>query len=183
MNKKRSIIIFFLFCFSCASFKETQLYVYLTNSSKFFLLPAGSIENSLDMLQRISASWQGKDFIFNAWVKADKSGMEIVILNEFGVNMGELSYRNGLVSFSSSPLFPNSMKPEYIVADFQFCFYNAAALGNALKNSGLAFESTENVRRIFQGKALIIEIEKSHNTVKLINHLRGYAYTLEGNFE
>jgi len=134
------------------------------------------------MAQHISASWQGKNYFLNAWVKAGKTEMEITLLNELGANMGELSYRDGLVSFSS-PVFPSSLKPEYIVADFQLCFYNTFALRDALEDSGLSFETTGNSRRILQGENVIIEIEKNQNTVRLVNHLRGYAYTLEGDFE
>ena len=186
MSNKKTIIILFLCCCSCASkspIKEDRSFIYLTNNSKYFLLPSENIENSLDMPQRISASWQGKELIFNAWVKADESGMEMILLNEFGVNIGELSYQNGLVAFSSTLLFPKSLKSEYIVADFQLCFYNTPALRNALKDCGLTFENTGNTRRIFQGKNVIIEIEKNKNNIRLINHLRGYTYTLEGNFE
>jgi len=185
LNGKKTVIIFFLCCCSCSPRvpnKETRLYVYLAGSSKYFLLPSGDIENSLDMAQHISASWQGRDYFFNAWVKADEAGMEMTLLNELGVSMGELSYRDGHASFSSQ-VFPNSLKPEYIIADFQLCFYNIPALSLALKNCGLTIIGTENGRRIVQGKKLIIEIEKSRNAVRLVNHLRGYAYTLEGNFE
>jgi hypothetical protein len=131
------------------------------------------------MAQRISASWQNKDYFFNAWVKADEAEIEMTLLNELGVSMGELSYRNGLVSFSSS-IFPKSMKPEYIVADFQLCFYNISALRQSLKDCGLSLETDGNIRRILNGKTVIIEIEKNQNTVRLVNILRGYAYTLEG---
>jgi hypothetical protein len=188
LNNKKPIIILVLCCCSCVPkgpvkpVKETGPFIYLTNSSKYFLLPCDDIENSLDMAQRISASWQGKDYFFNAWVKADEAEMEMTLLNELGVSMGELSYRNGLVSLSSQ-VFPKSLKPEYIVADFQLCFYNAASLRRALEDCGLLFENTGNVRRIFQGKTVIIEIEKNQNAVRLVNHLRGYTYTLEGNFE
>ncbi|GBU28112.1 hypothetical protein R84B8_01670 [Treponema sp. R8-4-B8] len=145
-------------------------------------MPCGDIENPIDSAQRISASWQGNDYSFNAWVKADEAVMEMTLLNELGVSVGELSYQNGLVSFSSS-IFPKSFKPEYIVADFQLCFYNITALSSALKNCGLILENTGNTRRIFKGKTIIIEIEKNQNAVKLVNHLRGYAYTLEGDFK
>jgi len=184
-NAKTAIIFLFLCCCSCASktpVKENRLNVYLTGSSSYRLLPPENIENSLDMAQHISASWQGRDFLLNAWVKADETGMEMTLLNELGAYMGELSYRDGSASFSS-PVFPSSLKPEYIVADFQFCFYNTSALRQALEDCGLSFEHTGNSRRIFKGKTLIIEIEKNPNTVRLINHLRGYAYTLEGSFK
>jgi hypothetical protein len=185
LNSTKTAIILFLCCCSCTpkdTVVDNRLNVYLTGSSKYILLPPGNIENSLDMAQRISASYKGMDYFFNAWVKADESGMEMTLLNELGANMGELSYRNGLVSFSS-PVFPPSLKPEYIVADFQLCFYNAMALRQALKDCGLSFEDAGNSRRILKGKTLIIEVERSRNTVMLVNHLRGYAYTLEGDFE
>jgi len=185
LNKVKTAIILVLCCCSCVlktPNKENRPYVYLIGGSKYFLLPCGDIENTLDSAQRISASWQGNDYSFNAWVKADKTGMEMTLLNELGVSMGELSYQDGSVSFSST-IFPKSLKSEYIIADFQLCFYNTAALGNALKNCGLVLENTENIRRIFKGKTLIIEIEKKQDTVRLVNHLRGYTYTLEGNFE
>jgi hypothetical protein len=174
----------FLCCCSCATntTREKQLSVNLTDNSKYILLPPEDIENSLDTAQQISASYKGRKFFLNAWVKADETGMEMVLLNELGAQMGELSYRNGLVSFSS-PMVPSSMKPEYIVADFQLCFYNTAALRQALKDCGLSFEGTENNRRIFNGKTLVIEVEKDRNIVTLVNHLRGYTYTLEGDFE
>jgi hypothetical protein len=184
LNSKKTVIIVILCCFSCAS-KDTvreKPNAYLTSSSKYILLPSENIENPLDMAQRISASWQGRDYVLNAWVKADEAGMEMILLNELGATMGELSYRSGLVSFSSQ-IFPKSMRPEYIIADFQLCFYSVPALRHVLEGCGLLIEDSGNSRRIFQGKTLIIEIEKNQNTVTLINHLRGYAYTLEGNFE
>jgi len=184
LNSNKMVIILFLCCCSCAKDTtiENQLNVHLTGSSKYILLPPGDIENPLDMAQQISASYKGREYSLNAWVKADETGMEMSLLNELGAHMGELSFRNGLVSFSS-PVFPSSLKPEYIVADFQLCFYNAMALRKALKDCGLSFEETGNSRRILQGKTLVIEIEKKPDTVRLVNHLRGYTYTLEGNFK
>jgi len=87
------------------------------------------------MAQCISASWQGRNYVFNAWAKADETGIEMVLLNELGAHMAELTYRDGQVSFSS-PVLPSSLlKPEYIVADFQLCFYSAPALRQALEGN------------------------------------------------
>ena len=105
----------------------------------------------------------------------------MILVNELGANMGELSYREGTVSFSS-PMFPAIFRPEYIVADFQLCFYNALALQEALEESGLSFEYTETERRVYNKGTVIIEINKESGVVKFVNHLRGYAYTLEGDF-
>jgi len=133
------------------------------------------------MAQYVSASFAGRDYYMNAWVKADVTGMEMVLLNELGANMGELLYRNGAVHFSSM-VFPQSLKPEYIVADFQLCFYDPLLLKAALKKCGLVLEAGEGKRSIYRGKSLLIEIEETADMVKLINHLRGYSYSLKGDF-
>ena len=189
-EKKENIIISFLFfgvlvCFySCASAsgtRENRPYAYLTDDSRFFLLPPEEIDKPIDMAQQISASFDGGDYFLNAWVMADQKGMDMILLNELGVNMGELSYRDGAVSFSSL-VFPNSLRPEYIIADFQLCFYKDTALRQALDKCGLSLESTMSGRRVYQKRKLILEIENTGRSVKFTNHLRGYTYTLEGDF-
>jgi hypothetical protein len=142
----------------------------------------------MDMAQYISISYGDQDYYFNAWVQADETGMEMTLFNDLGAAMGELSYRDGFVQFSS-PLFPSSLKPEYIVADFQLCFYDPLLLSKALKNCGLALETAPSdagdgtVRRILKGKNTIIRIEKEPDAVKIHNILRGYTYTLKGDFK
>jgi len=185
MKNAKIAVILVLFCCSCASKNkvvENRPSIYLTNRAKFFLLPTENIENPIDMEQRISASWKGYEFSFNTWVKADETETEMILMSELGVSMGKLSYRNGMLSLSSS-VIPKAMKPEYILADFQLCFYSADALRQAIEDCGLIFENSENGRRILQGKKVIIDIEKSENAVVLINNYRGYTYTLEGDFK
>jgi hypothetical protein len=172
-------MVFFSSCVSTA--RNNSPYIYLTESSKFFLLPPGGIGKPLDMAQYVSASYGGRDYFLNAWVKADETGMEMSLFNELGANMGDLSYRDGTVHFSSS-VFPASLRPEYIVADFQLCFYDPLLLRQSLEKCGLSLETQGSTRRILQGKDLIIEIEEAKNSVRLVNHLRGYTYTLEGDF-
>jgi hypothetical protein len=142
------------------------------------------------MLQQIAGSYGGQEFLMNAWVQADESGINMSFFNSLGAGLGELSYSEGALSFSS-PVFPPSLKAEYIVADFQFCFYRVDVLSRALKASGLILSAGRDeagdgeyreFRRIFRGSALIIEIEKTPLRIRYTNHLRGYAYTLEGGF-
>ena len=192
MDRNKKNIIFFLLltgfliclcsCASTAAGRKKQLYVWLAENAKFILLPPDNIENSIDNHQLFTASYSGRSYQLIAWVKADETGLDMTFINEFGAGMGELSYYNGTVSFSSS-VFPKFVEGEYIVADFQLCFYDTLALRKALKDCGLSFDETETGRRVLQGKTLVIEIEKTQNAVKLINHLRGYTYILEGSFE
>jgi len=172
----------FIYLCSCSSLAvDKRLYAYLSDRSKFFLLPPAAIEKSMDMAQHISAVYNGQRFYFSSWVLADENRLDMSLFNELGAAMGELSYSEGVVSLSSAVL-PKSIKPEYIVADFQLCFYDPDLLGMALKDCGLVLETQNNRRCVFERKSLIIEIEKTSDAVKLVNHLRGYSYTLEGDF-
>ena len=196
MNDKRKIMVFFplvaffaIFLNSCASGSagtasvpgESVPYVWLTNRFKFILLHPENIEKPLDGLQRITASFLEQEYQMLTWVKADETGINMSLLNEMGAGMGEISFSNGAISFSSAML-PEEMKPEYMIADFQLCFYSAASLEKALSDGRLLFEETSNGRRILDGNTVIIEINKNQNAIVFTNHLRGYVYTLEGDF-
>ena len=176
------IFAFFLSCASNADIKEERSYIWITDSSKYTLLPPENIKNPLDNYQLVSASYGNVNYQMNSWVRADKTGIDMTFLNELGANMGELSWRGGAVSFSSS-VFPQNLNPHYIIADFQLCFYDAGALVKILKESGLSFKETETSRYVYNGDAVIIEITKEKNIIRFVNHLRGYAYTLEGDFQ
>ena len=187
MYKKNAIILLLITaCLACckspAVVREDRLHAFLTDDSKYYLLPPGDIAKPIDMAQFVSASFSGHDYFMNTWVKADETGVEIILFNDFGAGMGELVFKKDELHFSSL-VFPKSLKPEYIVADFQLCFYDPLLLKTALKKSGLVFETEGRKRRVLKGRNLIIEIEETDEEVKLVNHLRGYSYALEGDFK
>ncbi|MCL2294654.1 MAG: DUF3261 domain-containing protein [Spirochaetes bacterium] len=172
---------------SCASkpnARQARTFVNLTHDSFFFLLPLEGIERPMDMTQRVTASFGfgERNFTFNAHVRADETKIKKTFSNELGENMGELLYSGGKISFQS-PLFPRRFRPEYMIADFQYCFYDPLLLRQALEDGGHTLEIQGNFRRIFHGEDLIIEIERTERMVRLQNHLRGYSYTIEGNFQ
>jgi hypothetical protein len=176
---------------SCATKPGTSPYspVYITNRSAWALLPPACIEKALDMPQQITGSYGAQEFVLDAWVKADEHEIYMAFFNSLGTNMGELSFREDGISFSSA-FFPAALKPEYIAADFQFCFFRADTLAKALKDSGLSFsleirdtpEAREEVRTVHRGRERIIEIVKTGESVRYTNFLRGYRYVLRGAF-
>ncbi|GHV28170.1 hypothetical protein AGMMS4952_11180 [Spirochaetia bacterium] len=185
--------LFFLCLVSCATNHDSSPYspVYVTGKARYVLLPPSNIEMPLDMAQQVTGRYGKQEFVLDAWVKADERGITIALFNALGADMGQLSFDDAGISFVSS-FFPPSLKPEYIAADFQFCFYRVDALVRALKDSGLTMvvaiydsvtpEGGKEVRTIYSGRKRIIEIVKTRKLIQYTNFLRDYSYTLQGAF-
>jgi hypothetical protein len=139
----------------------------------------------MDMAQQITGAYGKDEFIMGAWVKADENRITIAFFNSLGTSMGDLSFDHRGVVFSS-PYTPGSFKAEYILADFQFCFYRIDKLTPALRKRGLTLQvetsGDREIRTILQKGERIIEIIKNGDTLRYRNLLRGYWYTLRGNF-
>jgi hypothetical protein len=157
--------------------------VRITGKTAFSLLDPGCIEKNLDMVQRISGTYGKNHFALNAWVQADEKGITMELLNDLGSSLGELVFTGDRLTFTSSFL-PKDVKAEYAVADFQLCFYRVPALRSALEALAVQTEYSADTekRLIYEGDTLIIEIEKTPGFVRYTNHLRGYTYTLLGDF-
>ena len=186
MKEKLFLSLFCLVACSCASVPHESIYpVYITNTAKFNLLPAENISCNIDELQHISAVFgsgsKKREIEGDAYVVASQNGILMILLNEFGTTMAELCYDGKSVRFES-PLFPKNIKAEYVVADFQFCWYDFDTVRKALSNIGLDFyrddsEKTETYI-ISKGKKIISKITKTENMVQYTNFLRNYSYTL-----
>jgi hypothetical protein len=165
--------------------------VAITSRARYFLLPPSAIEEPLDMPQQVTGRYGEQEFIMDCWVQANGQGITIALFNSFGTEAGYLAFTDGAVSFFSS-VFPPDLKAEYIVADFQFCFYRVDLLSQALKDSGLTLiveirdgieeKESQEVRTIFAGKKPVVEIVKTESAVSLKNFPRDYSYTLRGMF-
>jgi hypothetical protein len=192
---KRNLLgsaLFLLCLVSCATKPKTSPYlpVYLTDKALYTLLPPSDIAVPLDNYQRMTGAYGKQEFSVDAWVVADSREIIMAFFSDMGTGLGELSFNEEGVAFSSA-VFPSTLKGEYIIADFQLCFYRSDAVSRVLENHGLQFRveqriddsgETVETRIVSDGKNNIIEIEKRKTSVRFTNHLRGYRYTLEGDF-
>jgi hypothetical protein len=156
--------------------------VYVTNTTVIDLLPPQDIDGSLDMLNMLTGKFGDTSFYIQAYLQADENGLFMSLMNDFGTDMGSLSYTGDRLAFDSS-VFPSSLKPQYITADIQFTYYNADAVRSVLNQAGLDFVITKKddgveVRDVMHGNKCIEEITKSPGVVKIVNYLRGYEYNL-----
>lgn len=188
MKKILLYLIPFFLLISCASsrFESEFSPVYVTNTSKYAILPTTSMNGTVDSLQKMTANF-GKDnsFDFDVYVISDSSQLSMTILNEFGTTMASLFY-DGLSLDFDSVIFPKELKAEYIVADFQFCLYNVDDLKPALEKIGVNLEVTSEpagdeiaeVRTLSKKGKVISKITKTALSIKYENFLRGYSYIL-----
>ena len=171
---------------SCATMKAGRMKypVYVTNTSVIDLLPPENMDGTIDSLYMLNGKYGSNSFYIQAYVRANENGIFINLLNDFGTDMGSLTYTGVNLKFDS-PVFPKNMKPQYIAADIQFAYYNADAVSGMLARNGLDFTCEKQadgkeIRRISDGKKCIEEITKSGQSVQIVNHLRGYQYNLAG---
>jgi len=168
---------------SCATVRPRGIRypVHVTNARVVDLLPPVDIAFPIEGLYMFTASFGTSSFYMQAFIQANEGGIFINLLNDFGSDMGTLTYTGNELSLASSVL-PASLKAQYIVADIQFAYYDADAVAESLRRAGLDFTVTKDdgmeLRRIMNGKKCIEEISITSSSVSIINHLRGYEYHL-----
>ena len=168
---------------SCSSVKTRSLRypVHVTNTRVVDLLLPHDIASPIDGLYMFTGSFSASSFYMQAFIQANEGGIFINLLNDFGSDMGTLTYTGNELSLASAVL-PKSLRAQYIVADMQFAYYDADAVASSLRRAGLDFIVTKDagmeLRRIMNGKKCIEEISVSPSSVSIVNHLRGYEYHL-----
>ena len=173
---------------SCASIKNKSALrpVYITNAKKINLLVPEYAGKNVDEVQLLNGSFGDTNFSLLSYTEINENGISLALFNDFGTDMGTLSYDGYSVSFDSA-YFPSNLPGEYIAADIQNAFYDEAALQMNYEKAKLRFESSINendesekvqLRRIYDGKNLIEEITITPNEVTVKNYLRGYSYCL-----
>ena len=194
MTLKRTAIaaIFAISLFSCATktqntSKESSLNpVYVTNKIKVYPLSPDAIEKDIDCYQMFSGHFSFRkremDFAAPLCLLAEKDGIFIMMLSDFGVDAGSIRY-DGKKIVVESNFFPTKMKFEYIILDLQNAYYKADALKAHYEKAGLLFSeeiegADTKIRTISDKKKIIEQITLSPDCIHIKNFLRNYEYTL-----
>lgn len=164
---------------SCASLKEnTSLNkVYVTNTTAVCLLPPSSIKNEIEQMQYFEGNFGKNSFSSMLYLQADSTQIQILMLNEMGIEIGSLFY-DGVSCTMQSSFFPKNLKAEYIILDLQNAYADTQDLTAHYKKYGLNFSQNASVRTISKSGTLIEQITEEDNTITIENYLRGYTYRL-----
>ena len=183
---KKLVPIFAFAAFLFASCASSPSKVFVTNTKRVALLPTDAISSTIEEYQLFSGKFGENEMSMPLFLQADSNGIQIMILNDFGIEMGGITY-DGESADLDSPLFPKKIKPEYILLDLQNAYADFDRLKEHYAKSSLIFEEEQGedgtVRRVKNGKNLIEQIEIKGNSVKITNVLREYEYRLQGEDE
>ena len=183
-----SLITFFTGCQSSPKIQGSKTEpVYITNSKKFYLLSPKEISSPFEKQIMFEGEFQKNSFSILSYLQATEQELYINIFTDFGTSLGEIIYNGTEIVFDSA-IFPKNLKPEYIISDIQFAYYNFDAVKNALNKIQIGFfneSSNSNSTQIFTIRnglkttsPLIEKITHSGNIITIENFLRGYKYIL-----
>jgi hypothetical protein len=105
-----------------------------------------------------------------------------MLFSGFGTTIAEITYGKDSVHFESSVMDVEKMKAEYVLADFQVCFYPYKALKDNFEEAGFVFEESRGganldyVRTLKDGNTLVLTAERKGKEITLVNSLRHYSY-------
>ena len=160
--------------------------VYYSDSRAVALLPTSAMTLNLDMPQFMRGEFQKPDgstdsFEAETWVRANDSVLSITFFTGFGTTLGEISYVGDSVKAESSVMDVAKLKTEYVLADFQVCFYPFNVLKKNFEQAGFSFTEERSgesdfVRKLAENGVTILTARKTGSEITLLNELRHYSY-------
>lgn len=188
ISKSSFLLIFLVIGVSCTSTPkgaEGEKQVYLTDTTYVNILPPSAAAVNLQMFQQVVGNYSGQSFQMDAFLILNQDEINVTLMNSLGTTMGTLLYTPSTMEFETA-LFPASIKPAYIIFDFQLCFYPVEELKKELEDSGLTLSLTKDnnqeSREIRDKDRLIISILKENEKIQYVNNERNYSYTIYGDF-
>jgi hypothetical protein len=173
-----------IFLFACSSTirTTTEVPVYITNSRAIYPLPPSDIKTPLDEAQLLEGTYGNQSFSLESWTIANDSLISISLFNSIGASFGSLFYSKDSIFFNSSFIKSKQIKPQYIVTDFQLCFYKTEPLQKMYSKHGLLFfekiQKDTIIRGVIDQKDTIIKITNNPEMTLFKNHLRNYEYRI-----
>ena len=160
--------------------------VYYSDTRSVALLPTTAMTEKLDMPQHLRGEFTQQDgsmksFEGDSWVRANDSVLSIMLFSGFGTTIAEITYGKDSLHFESSVMDVEKMKAEYVLADFQVCFYPYKALKDNFEAAGFVFEEARGtahdfVRTLKDGNTLVLTAQRKGKEITLVNSLRHYSY-------
>lgn len=172
-----------LSCASRSSFVSDQYPVYYSDLHFVHLIDPAKNPTKIEERQNMTGAYGDKKFSAESWMLLDSASMRIMLFSSMGNTLAEISYTQDSITFESRWMDAKKIKPEYILADIQFCYYPTNVLKENFERADLEFSEVElsdrKVRTLSESGREILRMEKIGNRISLKNELRKYSYQVE----
>ena len=206
LNMKLDLKIFAFVCLmlcgisltSChhALVKSDSTPVYYSDSKYINLLPTKAMTESIDDVQHLEGTFSKEassadlqadtsstSFSSDVWVRANDTILSVVLMGSFGTTIAELTFAHDSIHFESSLVDVEKMKAEYVLADFQACFYPFDVLQKNFEKFGFVFTENRSTagdgdfeRILTEDGKVIFRIVRKNKEIDFVNELRHYKY-------
>lgn len=169
-------------CTSHSVVAKNAAKVYYSDSRYIQLIDPQESKIAVEENQQMTGSYGEKKFSGESWMLLNDTTVHMMLFSSMGNTIAELVYTKDSLAFNSKWMNAEKMKPEYIVADIQFCYYPAQVLEKNFRAAGFSFVENQQGEVLFRtlsdGETLILKMEKNGNKIFLENVLRHYSYQI-----
>lgn len=170
-------------CSSERAFVGNSARIFYSDERSVPLISPEKNSFSVEENQHVSGRFGDRSFSAESWMRINDSTIHLMIFGNIGNTLAELVYTEDSVSFKSSLIDGEKIKPEYILADIQFCYYPREVLERHFRNAGFSFVEERQgdvlTRKLLENETLILKMEKTAKRILLKNELRNYSYSIE----
>ena len=132
------------------------------------------------VVQQITAQWPDRKETMLCVLELDKQRIAIAGLTNDGLSLFNLTYDGNTIISDKNPLLPDSVAPEFIIADLQLVYWPVAVLQKSLHGSSWRLEVDSSHRRLYYQGNKTVEVNYLlpdalwPKSVELINYRYNY---------
>jgi len=169
-------------CTSHSAVAGNSAKVYYSDARYIQLIAPQYSGISVEENQQMTGTYGEKKFSGESWMLLNDTTVHMMLFSSMGNTIAELVYTNDSLAFNSKWMNAEKMKPEYVIADIQFCYYPSSVLEKNFRAAGFTFVENQKGdvlnRTLSDGNTLILKMEKNGNKILLENVLRHYSYQI-----
>ena len=146
------------------------------------LLDANSYGEAVAISQRVKVDIKSNAFSLIQQVEIDRDEIRLVGVTHFGSPFFTLRYYEGKVHATKMEQLPDAFRPELVLRDFQFAFWNVDVLREAYQKVGYLVVDSELTRVLQKDGEKVMSVTYQNTSplnggVQLIHH--GFGYQIE----
>lgn len=109
------------------------------------------------IVQQLTAFWPSRQETLLCVLELDEHRIAMAGMTNEGLSLFSLSYDGNILQSDKNPMLPDSVAPEYMIADLQLTYWPVSALRKVLP-ANWRLETGSNFRRLFVGDDLRTEV-------------------------